>query len=68
MVFEPGIFNYLPEGEGDLAAYTLEKLADDEQLAAYRHEDFWQCMDTLRDVALLEKLWQQENPPWKIWN
>lgn len=68
LVFEPGIFNYLPKDEGDLAAYTLEKLADNEQLAAYRHDDFWQCMDTMRDVALLEKLWQQENPPWKIWN
>jgi glucose-1-phosphate cytidylyltransferase len=67
LVFEPNIFNYLPDDQADLAAYTLEKLAADEQLAAYRHDNFWQCMDTMRDAALLEKLWQQENPPWKIW-
>jgi glucose-1-phosphate cytidylyltransferase len=68
LVFEPGIFDYLPDDKADLAAYTLEKLAADGQLAAYRHDDFWQCMDTLRDVDLLQRLWKQEAPPWKIWN
>ncbi len=68
LVFDSQIFNYLPDDDTDLAADTLEKLAADEQLAAYRHHDFWQCMDTIRDKTLLEKLWRQENPPWKIWN
>lgn len=45
----------------------LEKLAADGQLAAYRHEGFWQCMDTLRDVRLLESLWQADRAPWKVW-
>jgi glucose-1-phosphate cytidylyltransferase len=45
----------------------LEKLAIDGQLAAYRHYDFWQCMDTLRDKHNLESFWQSGNPPWKVW-
>jgi len=43
-------------------------LVDAEQLAAYRHEGFWQCMDTLRDKRLLESLWQTgRQVPWKVW-
>lgn len=68
LVFEPQAFDYFSAGESDLAADVLEKLAADEQLAAYRHDGFWQCMDTMRDKVLLEKLWQQKAPPWKIWN
>jgi glucose-1-phosphate cytidylyltransferase len=45
----------------------LEKLAAEGQLAAYRHEDFWQCMDTLRDKRLLEGLWHAHRAPWKVW-
>ena len=46
----------------------LEKLAADRQLAAYRHEDFWQCMDTLRDKNLLEDLWESGKTPWRVWS
>ena len=35
---------------------------------AYRHESFWQCMDTLRDKVLLEQLWASPQPPWKMWS
>ena len=35
------------------------------EIRAYKHEGFWQCMDTLRDKQLLEKLWNQDNAPWK---
>jgi glucose-1-phosphate cytidylyltransferase len=42
-------------------------LAAEKQLAAYHHEDFWQCMDTMRDKKLLEMLWQHGNAPWKTW-
>jgi glucose-1-phosphate cytidylyltransferase len=45
----------------------MERLAADGQLVAYRHEGFWQCMDTLRDVRLLETLWAEGNAPWKVW-
>jgi glucose-1-phosphate cytidylyltransferase len=45
----------------------LEQLSLEGQLMAYRHEKFWQCMDTLRDVSQLERMWQEGNSPWKIW-
>ena len=43
----------------------LEKLAKEEQLMAFKHSGFWQCMDTKRDRDLLENLWQDDNAPWK---
>ena len=46
----------------------MERLAMEGQLMAYKHGSFWQCMDTLRDKKLLEKIWQTGNAPWKIWN
>lgn len=67
MVFEPGIFRYLEGDHTILESHTLECLAQEGQLYAYRHEDFWQCMDTLRDKRYLEAMWQQGNAPWKIW-
>jgi glucose-1-phosphate cytidylyltransferase len=68
MVFEPAVFDYL-EGDGDsLEADALEQLARVGQLAAYRHERFWQCMDTLRDKRFLESLWQEGRAPWKVWD
>jgi len=67
MVFEPAVFDYL-EGDGSsLEADALEKLAADKQLVAFRHEAFWQCMDTMREVRLLESLWRT-SPPWKVWD
>jgi glucose-1-phosphate cytidylyltransferase len=68
LVFEPGIFDYLVGDESSLEVDALERLAADRQLAVYRHEGFWQCMDHLRDVRLLEALWQSGKPPWKLWD
>jgi glucose-1-phosphate cytidylyltransferase len=68
MVFEPGVFDYLGDDDSSLEALTLEKLASVGQLAAYRHDGYWQCMDTLRDKRLLNDLWQSGNAPWKLWN
>lgn len=45
----------------------MEQLAKDGELMAYLHEDFWQCMDTLRDKHLLENLWASGAAPWKLW-
>jgi NDP-sugar pyrophosphorylase family protein len=45
----------------------LERLAQDGQLTAYKHQGFWQCMDTVRDKVRLEDLWDSGNPPLKIW-
>jgi len=67
LVFEPEIFDYLHDSKSSLESDVLEKLAQEDQLAAYRHEGFWQCMDTMRDVHLLESLWQSGSPPWVLW-
>jgi glucose-1-phosphate cytidylyltransferase len=67
LVFEPEVFKYLEDDNSGLEVGLLERLAANGQLAAYRHNEFWQCMDTLRDLRLLESLWQSGNPPWKVW-
>ena len=66
-VLEPEIAKYIPDYVTPWEASPMEKLVAEGQLAAYQHEDFWQCMDTLRDVNQLERLWQDGNAPWKIW-
>jgi glucose-1-phosphate cytidylyltransferase len=68
MVFEPRIFEYLDGPGSSLEAHVLERLAAEGQLAAFRHDGFWQCMDTKRDVDLLEALWQGGSPPWRTWD
>ena len=68
LVFEPAMFKYLAGDDSSLEADALENLARDRQLAAYRHESFWQCMDTLRDKRLLESLWREGQAPWKVWS
>jgi glucose-1-phosphate cytidylyltransferase len=67
LVFEPAIFKYLEGDKSSLEANAMERLAADNQLVAYKHEYFWQCMDTLRDKNLLERLWQEKKAPWKVW-
>ena len=67
MVFEPGVFEYMQGDKTVLESDTLEQLAQAGQLAAYRHDQFWQCMDTLREKRLLESLWQSGQAPWKVW-
>ena len=66
-VLEPGVADYIQDDSTVFEREPLERLAKDGQLAAYRHEGFWQCMDTLRDVHLLENLWKSGNPPWRTW-
>ena len=67
-VFEPRILNYLKDDDTSLEADALEQLAREGQLAAFRHESFWQCMDTPRDKRLLESLWNEGRAPWKVWD
>ena len=66
-VLEPGVFDYIDGDDTQWEKEPLERLAIDGQLMAYNHTSFWQCMDTLRDKVLLEKLWEQGNSPWRIW-
>jgi glucose-1-phosphate cytidylyltransferase len=67
LVLEPGVFDYLERDATSLEADAMERLAADGQLSAYRHEGFWQCMDTLRDLRLLRSLWESGTPPWRVW-
>lgn len=67
-VLEPEIFNYIAGDDTQWEKEPLEQLAKDGQLMAYRHYDFWQCMDTLRDKKLLEDYWAAGQAPWKVWN
>lgn len=67
MVCEPAVFDYI---EGDATIFErhpLEQLAADGQLSAFKHDGFWQCMDTVRDKQELERLWADGSAPWKLW-
>lgn len=66
-VLEPGVFDYIDGDDTQWEREPLERLAKDRQLMAYKHHDFWQCMDTLRDKKLLEGLWEKGQAPWKVW-
>jgi glucose-1-phosphate cytidylyltransferase len=66
-VCQPEVVNYI---DGDATIFErepLEKLASEGNLKAYKHNGFWQCMDTLRDKNKLEELWESGTPPWKNW-
>lgn len=67
MVLEPAVFEYLQGDDRGLEADCLGRLADEGQLVAYRHDRYWQCMDTMRDRRLLEQLWSDGRPPWRTW-
>ena len=64
-VFEPAVFDYIDGDDTLLELTPLERLASEGQLVAYRHEGFWQCMDTLREKKILENLWQTGQAPWR---
>lgn len=66
-VLEPGILDYIKGDDTSFEQESLERLAREGQLAAYRHDGFWQCMDTMRDVGQLELLWARGGAPWKVW-
>ena len=66
-VIEPKALDYI---DNDLTIWErvpLETLSKEGQLAAYEHEGYWQCMDTIREVNALENLWQTGTAPWKLW-
>lgn len=68
LVFEPKVFDYLRGDDTILERKPLENLTKDGQLMAYKHEGFWQCMDTPRDRDVLNDLWESGKAPWKIWD
>jgi glucose-1-phosphate cytidylyltransferase len=65
--FEPGALGFLRE-DSVLEREPLERLAADGNLSAYRHEGFWDCMDTYKDAVELNDLWAQGEAPWKLWS
>jgi glucose-1-phosphate cytidylyltransferase len=67
MVCEPDLFSYLKGDESILERDGLEKIAQNQRLAAFRHEGFWQCMDTLKDKQYLDQLYAEGNAPWCKW-
>lgn len=67
MVLDSSIMNYISGDDCSFEYDTLEKLADIGEVNAYKHRGFWMCMDTLRDKQKLEKIWESENVPWKVW-
>ena len=65
-IFNKKIFDYLEENSV-LEEEPLRKLTDERRLAVYEHTDFWQCMDTFKDVERLNKMWREGDTPWKVW-
>ena len=68
MVLSPLIFDYIANDTTVFEKDPLENLATQGQLMAYKHEGFWQCMDTQRDKHKLEELWSTRQAPWKVWD
>lgn len=67
-VCEPAMLDYLEEDDQCVLEQTpLQNIAADGELAAYKHYDFWQCMDTLRDNQKLNQMWKERKAPWKVW-
>lgn len=68
MVMNPEIFNYLVDDTTVFEQEPMQRLAAEGQLMSFRHDGFWQCMDTQREMKKLEELWQSGKAPWKVWN
>ena len=68
MVLNRGIFVFLSSDDNrDLEYGPMERLAEEKKLMVYKHNGFWACMDTLRDMEYLNKLWQENKAEWKVW-
>ncbi len=68
MVCQPEFFDYIEGDSVVLEKQPLETVAKEGQLMAYKHEGFWQCMDTVREKETLERLWSSGQAPWKVWD
>lgn len=67
MVFEPELFDYIDNDTIIFEKEPMTRLVSENQLMSRTHKGYWQCMDTLREKLQLEKLWAENNAPWKIW-
>jgi glucose-1-phosphate cytidylyltransferase len=66
-VLEPEALDYIKGDTTTWEGEPLERFASEGNLMAFRHENFWQPMDTMRDKSLLELLWENKKAPWKVW-
>jgi glucose-1-phosphate cytidylyltransferase len=66
-VLSPKVLDYIIDDKTIWEREPLERLAEENNLAAFHHNGFWQPMDTLRDKVYLEELWQSDTAPWKMW-
>jgi glucose-1-phosphate cytidylyltransferase len=66
-VFEPAVFDLIEDDGDPLETGLLSRLVERGQLAVHQHDGFWQCMDTYREMQLLNELWAAEHAPWKVW-
>lgn len=67
MVCEPEVFDLIENDQTVFEQTPLQTLAENDNLCAFKHNGFWQCMDTLRDKFILNDLWEKNKAPWKIW-
>ena len=67
MVLDPKVLDYVKDDTIMFEREPMEQLAAEGQLMCYKHDGFWQCMDTMRDKERLEKLWAEKRAPWKVW-
>ena len=67
MVFEPDLFDYIEDSGTVLEKEPMTSLVERNQLMAYTHHGFWQCMDTLKEKQQLERIWESGKAPWKLW-
>jgi len=67
-VLEPQVLDYINNDETIWEREPMEMLVRENQLSAYLHDGFWQCMDTLRDVRTLQEMWQSGNAAWNMWD
>lgn len=65
-IFEPSVLDYLND-DGGLEEDGLTRMAAAQQLNAFRHDGFWQPMDTFREYMILSELWDSGAAPWKMW-
>ena len=68
MVYEPELFDYIEDDTTIFEKGPMVSLVKKNELCAYTHKGYWQCMDTLREKQQLEKLWNEGKAPWKLWN
>lgn len=66
-LLSPKVIDFIDDDQSIWERKPMESLTEEDQLMAYRHGGFWQCMDTMRDKQNLERLWQSGDAPWKVW-